>query len=157
MSNQELIEKFYTSFQKKDYQGMQSCYHENITFSDPAFPNLKGKEAGAMWEMLCSVGGNLEITFNNLKVAADSGSVHWEAKYKFSATGRFVHNKIDATFRFSDGKIIAHTDYFNFWKWSKMALGTPGMLLGWSSFLQNKVQKTAGEKLEKFIKKGANI
>lgn len=26
-------------------------------------------------------------------------------------------------------------------KWSKMALGTPGLLLGWTSFLKNKVRK----------------
>jgi hypothetical protein len=68
-------------------------------------------------------------------------------------TGRRVHNKIDATFQFQDGKIIRHHDRFNFWKWSFMALGPVGLFLGWSPFIKNKVRKQAAKNLEKFIKK----
>ena len=46
-----------------------------------------------------------------------------------------------------NGTIIKHTDEFNFYKWSKMALGTPGLLLGWTSFFRNKVRKGAYVKL----------
>ena len=30
----------------------ESCYHPEVKFSDPAFPDLKGNEVGAMWSML---------------------------------------------------------------------------------------------------------
>ncbi|MCX8492504.1 MAG: nuclear transport factor 2 family protein, partial [Cyclobacteriaceae bacterium] len=43
--HKQLIEKFYSAFQQKDWQTMQNCYHEEVTFNDPAFQNLKGKEA----------------------------------------------------------------------------------------------------------------
>ena len=29
---------------------MISCYHDNIIFSDPAFGELKGDDAKAMWQ-----------------------------------------------------------------------------------------------------------
>lgn len=81
------------------------------------------------------------------------GKVHWEATYIFSATGRKVHNRIDASFRFQDGKIIRHHDSFSFWRWSSMALGPVGTLLGWSPLVKNKVRRQAAQNLEKYIQK----
>lgn len=151
--NKDLIEKFYSSFQKLNSDSMVECYHENIEFSDPAFPNLKGSDAGNMWKMLCSQAQDFELSFSDITADETTGSAHWEAKYLFSMTGRKVHNKIDATFKFQDGKIIHHKDQFNFWKWSSMALGLPGKILGWSPVLKNKVRKQAGKNLQRFIAK----
>ncbi len=47
--NKELIEKFYTAFQRLDAEAMISCYHPDIRFSDPVFPSLSASEVGAMW------------------------------------------------------------------------------------------------------------
>jgi hypothetical protein len=148
--HEELIETFYTSFQRLDAEGMVRCYHPGIHFSDPVFPVLKGAEAGAMWKMLCSQAKNFELTFAAIEANDQRGKAHWEARYDFSATGLRVHNKIDAEFEFQDGKIIKHTDAFNFWKWSSQALGPVGMLLGWTPLLRKKVQKQAGERLARF-------
>jgi len=149
--NEKLIEIFYTSFQKLDAEAMVGCYHPDIRFSDPVFPNLSATEAGAMWRMLCSQAKNFELTFADVQGNEQMGKAHWEARYDFSATGRRVHNKIDAEFEFQDGKIIKHNDTFNFWKWSSQALGPVGLLLGWTPLLRRKVQKQAGERLAKFI------
>ncbi|MCB0245996.1 MAG: nuclear transport factor 2 family protein, partial [Anaerolineae bacterium] len=65
------------------------------------------------------------------------------------------HNRIDASFRFQDGKIIQHRDSFSFWRWSSMALGPVGMLLGWSPLVKNKVRRQAAHNLERFIQKSA--
>ncbi|MFH2065426.1 MAG: nuclear transport factor 2 family protein [Pseudomonadota bacterium] len=151
--NAEIIERFYSCFQKLDGDGMAQCYHENIVFSDPVFPELRGKQAGAMWKMLCSQAREFELTFGDIQADATNGSAHWEAKYLFSTTGRKVHNKINASFRFQDGKIIQHHDRFHFWTWSFMALGTVGLLLGWSPLIKNNVRKQAAKNLEKFISK----
>lgn len=151
-THQQLIEKFYTAFQQKDWQTMQSCYHAEVEFSDPAFPHLKGKEAKAMWHMLATNARDFSLTFNQVQADGNKGSCHWEAAYTFSRTGKSVLNKIDATFEFKDGLIYRHTDRFDFWKWTQMALGTSGLLLGWSPFLQNKVRATAIGGLKKFMK-----
>ncbi len=149
--NEKLLETFYTSFQKLDAKAMVGCYHPDIRFSDPVFPNLSASEAGPMWRMLCSQAKTLEVTFADVRANEQTGKAHWEAQYDFSATGRPVHNKIDAEFEFQDGKIIKHTDTFDFWKWSSQALGPAGLLLGWTPLLRRKVQKQAGERLTRFI------
>jgi hypothetical protein len=149
--NEELIEKFYTSFQKLDTEAMVSCYHASARFSDPVFPNLAQTEVSAMWRMLCKQAKNFELTFANVEANDRTGKAHWEAHYDFSATGRRVHNQIDAEFEFQDGKIIKHTDSFNFWRWSRLALGPAGLLLGWTPLVRKKVQKQAAERLAKFM------
>jgi ketosteroid isomerase-like protein len=149
--NARLIEQFYTCFQRKDHAGMIACYHPAVEFTDPVFQTLKGKQVGAMWHMLIERGKDLTLEFSSVEATGDSGKAHWEAKYPFSSTGRPVHNVIDAVFTFQDGKIFRHRDHFDLWKWTRMALGTSGILLGWSPIVQNKVRATARAGLDKFI------
>jgi ketosteroid isomerase-like protein len=149
--NEELINTFYTAFQRLDAEAMARCYHADIRFSDPVFPGLSQMEVAAMWKMLCSQAKNFELTFTDVQANENKGKAHWEARYDFSATGRRVHNKIEAEFEFQDGKIIKHTDSFRFWKWSRMALGPAGLLLGWTPLLRKKVQRQARERLARFM------
>jgi ketosteroid isomerase-like protein len=151
MNNQQLLITFYTAFQNKDWKAMQACYHNDVVFSDPVFQNLKGKEAFAMWHMLVEAGKDLRLEFKNAKANDQEGSCHWEAYYSFSRTGRKVHNIIDAKFKFKDGKIIEHIDTFDLWRWSRMALGTSGILLGWTPIVQKKIRTLAQSSLQKFI------
>jgi ketosteroid isomerase-like protein len=151
MNNPQLITNFYTAFQNKDWKAMQACYHNDVIFSDPVFQNLKGKEAFAMWHMLVEAGKDLRLEFKDAKANDQEGSCHWEAYYSFSRTGRKVHNIIDAKFKFKDGKIIEHIDKFDLWRWSRMALGTSGILLGWTSIVQKKIRSLAQSNLQKFI------
>lgn len=149
----EVIQNFYRSFQQKDWAAMQKCYHEDIEFNDPVFPMLKGKRAKAMWHMLVAASTDLEINVSQIKTSGQQGSCHWEATYSFSKTGRKVYNKIDAEFEFKGGLIIHHHDHFNLWKWSKMALGLPGVMLGWTPFLKQKIRGMAEKNLQAFIDK----
>ncbi len=149
--NEALIHRFYSAFQQKDFRTMQSCYHENATFSDPVFQDLSSSEVKAMWQMLLTASADLKISFKDVYTNDKNGRAHWEAWYTFTTTGRKVHNIIDATFEFREGKIIKHTDVFNFWRWSRMALGIAGLLLGWTPIVQNRVKKTARRRLDKFL------
>lgn len=152
--NQQLIETFYSAFANGDVVGMRSCYHEEVVFQDPAFGVLKGKDAADMWEMLLERSkGNLKIEFFDILASKEKGSARWIATYVFSRTGRTVINEIEARFEFRDGLIIRHTDYFNIWNWSKQAMGITGYLLGWTGFLQNKIQKTALSSLRHYQQK----
>jgi ketosteroid isomerase-like protein len=151
-ANETLVRKFYTAFQQKDFLTMQSCYHPQATFSDPVFPNLSSTEVKAMWQMLLSASKDLRVTFDNIVVKDNSATCHWEAWYTFSRTGRPVHNVIDAQMEFRDGLIFRHKDYFNFYRWSKQALGISGLLLGWTPIVSNKVRDTARRGLDKFMR-----
>ncbi|HBX64873.1 MAG: ketosteroid isomerase [Balneola sp.] len=149
-SNKQLIHKLYLALKEQDAKTMLSCYHEKATFKDPVFELHSKSEIDDMWTMLCSRAKEFELTFDEVEADDSTGSAHVEAKYLFSATGRKVHNKIDANFQFQDGLIIEHRDYFDFWRWSRYALGLPGYLLGWTPFLQKKVQKEVRNSMEKF-------
>ena len=139
--NDEVIVRFYRAFAAGDADTMAGCYHENVHFHDPVFQDLDGPDVTKMWRTLLERSDDLEITLGEHQADSDSGSAHWSAVYTFSQTGRVVHNEIDATFRFEDGLIIDHVDRFDLWKWSRMALGAPGLLLGWSPIVQGKIRK----------------
>lgn len=149
---ENVIEKFYSSFEQLDPEGMAECYHPEIVFEDPAFGILKGKRAGNMWRMLCESqkGKDFKVVYSDIKASAENGSAHWEAFYTFSKTGRKVHNKIDASFEFKEGLIVKHTDRFNLHAWAKHALGFQGLLLGWSGFFKNKLRAQTNGLLDRF-------
>ena len=148
----QLIERFYAAFAKRDWAGMVACYHPEVHFSDQVF-DLHGADAGMMWRMLASNGRDLRIDVSGIEADDRAGRAHWDASYTFSATGRRVFNRIDASFGFRDGLIVRHVDRFNFWAWSRQALGPSGVLLGWSGFLKDKVRAQAARSLEGFKRK----
>jgi len=149
-TNSSLIEKFYTSFTQRIPGGMIACYSSKITFNDPVF-SLTGKRAGAMWHMFCEGGSDLEISFGDVEADDRGGKARWEARYTFSPTKRKVHNIIHAEFIFEDGLIVQHRDRFDFWRWSRMALGPTGLALGWTPFVSKRIQRAGVERLNRFV------
>jgi hypothetical protein len=153
MDNKELIEIFYSAFQRMDYTTMQSCYAEKIIFNDPVFGILQNGEPQAMWEMLCKRAQNFSLSFNNIELVDEEyATCNWSATYLFGPKKRKVINHIKAYMRIKDGLVIEHTDHFNLYKWGKQSLGFPGILFGWTSWMQNKIKKQALGSLQKFIK-----
>lgn len=152
-SNEQLINQFYTCFKNKDFKGMQACYAENATFSDAVFKSLNADQVKAMWEMLITKGKDMRLEYRIISSAENLVNAHWDAFYTFSATGKKVVNRIDATFEIENGKIVKHTDNFNFFTWSRQALGLPGILLGWTNFLNNKISTQAMKNLESFMRR----
>ncbi len=152
-ANAQLISRFYEAFGRRDAETMAGCYHKDIQFSDPVFPDLRGDKAGDMWRMLVARATDLVVNSSAIEADDRRGKAHWDAGYTFVKTGRKVDNRIDAEFEFKDGLISRHRDDFDFWRWARMALGTPGMFLGWSPIIRNAVRKQAAEGLETFRRK----
>ena len=145
-----LVTRFYQAFQSRDAHSMAACYHPEVHFQDPVF-DLHGRRAGAMWHMLCARGEDLQLAVSEVRADDDRGSAHWVAEYTFSQTGRPVRNEIDAAFTFEDGLIRTHRDTFDVGRWSRQALGTPGLLLGWTPWLRRKVSANAARALDAYI------
>ena len=150
-TNESLIHHFYTCFKNKDIKGMQACYADDATFSDAVFKRLNANQVRKMWEMLIKKGKDMHIAYDHVEVEGETGSAEWIAHYTFSQTEKKVVNKIRASFVFENGKIIQHEDDFSFYKWSRQALGFTGLLLGWTSFLRNKISEKALENLRLYI------
>lgn len=151
--NAQLIERFYAAFGRRDAEAMAACYHREIEFSDPVFPALRGDAAGDMWRMLAARATDLQIRCEVLGADDARGAARWEADYTFKQTGRKVANRIEAEFEFADGLIRRHTDRFDLWRWTRMALGAPGWLLGWSPLVANKLRGQAARGLQDFRRK----
>lgn len=149
-ANHALITRFYQAFQRLDAEAMIACYSEDVAFSDPVFGTLRGKDAGDMWRLLTTRAKDFSLSFDQVRANHDSGCAHWVATYLFSQTDRIVVNDIQARFVIRDGLISQHDDSFDLWRWSRQALGMPGVLLGWSPMLQNKVRQQAFKGLRAF-------
>lgn len=151
--NAALLTRFYRAFTARDAEAMAACYAPDIHFSDPVFTDLQGARAGAMWRMLCSRATDLRIEFTPPVVNGNEGSVHWEAHYTYTATGKSVHNIIEARFVIQDGLITEHRDYFNLYRWARQALGMKGVLLGWAPPVKNAIRRQAAGALDRYIAK----
>jgi len=149
--NAELITRFYQAFNRGDAATMRAAYQPDATFSDQAFPGLKGEEVGDMWTMLVGRAKDFRLEFRDVQADDARGQAHWEAWYLFGGQRR-VHNVIDASFTFRDGRIATHVDHFDFWRWSRQALGLPGALLGWSGGLRRTVQQRSRKLLDEYRK-----
>ncbi len=148
----ELITRLYTAFGARDHETMARCYSPDARFSDPVFPDLRGPQIAGMWRMLCQRATDLRITFHPVAATEDAGSAHWEAWYTYSATGRPVHNVIEARFDFRDGLIARHVDRFDLYAWTRQALGVRGMLLGWAPPVQAAVRRQAAQALARALR-----
>lgn len=149
--NNELIERLYDGLRRGDGEAMAACYAPEARFSDPAFGELRDGEPAAMWRMLCSRSGGVDVELVEREADAESGSAHWIARYEFQQTGRPVVNDIRARFRFANGLIVEHDDEFDLHRWARQALGLPGLLLGWLPPAQAAFRRRARASLQEFI------
>ncbi|MCG9792718.1 nuclear transport factor 2 family protein [Flavobacterium algicola] len=143
-ANEDNIHKFYSAFSKSDTATMFKLYAPNVRFMDPIFGSLTGNDVFCMWSMLIDKGkGKMHIEVTDIRADEFMGSAKWTATYQYSAANRKVVNVVNANFQFKDGLIIKHTDEFDIWKWSRQALGLSGALMGWTGFMQQKIQEKA--------------
>ena len=149
--NAALVHRFYDAFARHDGDAMVACYHPEVEFSDDVFGNLTSAQAAGMWRMFCETGVDLRIEASDIRADDRNGSARWEAWYTFAATGRPVHNVIQARFDFSNGLIRRHKDSFNFARWASQALGLPGRLLGRTPFLRKAVRRRAHKTLSVYL------
>jgi hypothetical protein len=156
-ANTATIQRFFAAFNGKNGAGMAACYSPEATFSDPAFVGLRGRQVGCMWKMLTARSKEFSLTFSDVAADASSGSSKWIAHYLFGPHEHKVVNHVTSNYTFDkDGKILTQVDTFDFWAWSSQAIGLPGRLLGWTSFLQRKVQAQARGQLDAWMAKNPN-
>lgn len=158
-SNQTRLDDFYAAFARLDADAMAACYALDAQFDDEVF-SLRGHEqVSGMWRMLCEATqaknrNAWKLVWRSIEADDKTGKAHWEADYRFSASRRQVHNVIDGEFEFNDaGLITRHRDRFDFWAWSRQALGIPGLVLGWTPFFRRMVREQAAANLEKYLAK----
>ncbi len=147
---QTFLENFYDAFSRRDAKTMAAMYHEKASFSDPAFPDIRGQRIGMMWKMMLGNAKNFSLTYKVLFADERKAQVEWQAKYLYAGK-KSVTNNVLSTLSIWDGLIVRQVDEFDFAKWAKQALGITGMLAGNTEWLRRKVQQTASDKLDTYI------
>ena len=71
--HESLIREFYAAFARRDAEAMARCYHDEVFFSDPAFPALRGEEARDMWRMLVGRAPDLSVVLDEASADAEGG------------------------------------------------------------------------------------
>jgi uncharacterized protein len=144
----DLIERFYAAFNRRDGDAMAACYAPNATFVDPAFGRLDAEQTRAMWQMLTSQADDLTVELVEHEFDGATASARWIARYTFTRTGRPVVNDVRSKFKFdADGLIVEQVDKFRFYRWARQALGPKGTWLGWTPQLQLRVLRQARSRL----------
>ena len=149
--NRALIRRFYEAFDRHDGEAMAGCYTPDVTFEDPAFGELHGDEARAMWKMLTGRTEDLSVELRSHDADETSGSANWIATYTFGPTGRQVVNDISARFRFEDGLIADHRDEFDFGRWARQALGPMGIAVTLLPPMRSRVRARARGQLDDYM------
>ena len=150
-----VVEQLYAAFGRRDHRAMAACYAPAAGFSDPVFQELSGARIGVMWRMLCERATDLRVECGPVQVEGNAARVEWQAWYTYSATARQVHNRILATFALDQDLIRRHDDVFDFYRWARQALGTPGLLFGWTPLLRRVVRRRAARSLDAFAARTA--
>jgi ketosteroid isomerase-like protein len=153
MNDQErTVRAFYSAFDQKNSEEMMSLYTDDVKFSDPAFPALTGDDAKNMWRMMVSRAKELRVEVKSVETEGAVCRTRWEARYLFGDKKRPVHNIIDATMTFRDGKIAEHTDVFDVGRWSRQAIGSVAYVMGGTQWMRTKIQTEAQKGLTLYTK-----
>lgn len=147
-----VAERFYEAFMVRDHYTMGRLYAEIAAFSDPVFPALNARGVRLMWQMLLTRAEDLGLEVNIREDAPSRARVDWVAQYTFSGTGRHVVNRVHTEMAISAGKIVRQVDTFSLWRWSEQALGTKGLLLGWTPMVKNRIRAQAAQSLREFAR-----
>ena len=155
-----LVTRFYEALDAQDGETMGSFYDADATFWDPVFHSLTGAEPAAMWRMLTRRREPATpFSVRTGDFAVEEGESEWRvtgvwvANYVYE--GRPVENHVQATIAVAKatGLFLHHRDEFDLHKWCSQALGLVGWLLGWTSFMQNKVHAQVRRSLSRFMER----
>ncbi|PVF96937.1 hypothetical protein CPB86DRAFT_786428 [Serendipita vermifera] len=156
-SGKELVERYLSAYKSLDLKAMEECMDPEFTFSDPAFPLLDAKHAKAMFSMFINGRDTNKMEIEYQDIAKSSEDLKYTATYtvRYLFNGRPVTNVIRPTFTISPSSnlFVSQVDDFPFYPWARQALGLSGWLLGWTGYLQSKVQETAAAKVNKVASK----
>ncbi|WP_246266784.1 nuclear transport factor 2 family protein [Nonomuraea typhae] len=145
-----LVRAFFEALARRDLAVMERCYHPDVSFGDPVFQEIEGRDrVMAMWRLRLGVRDGLHADFGDVAADEHTGTARWTARYAFGRTGRRVVDEIDSLFRFEDDLIVRHHDDYDFRRWSKMALGKPaGVLFGWTPMFRKTIRDRAHQALD---------
>jgi len=140
--NTEKVKEFYEALSRNDYEALIRLYHPDATYTDELF-SFKGKEIHALWYAATRPAMKLEVECLAIEEVNDRVQTKWKMGYTLDVINSRIELEEIGIFVFEGEKIMEHSDEYNFREWCTQAFGIIGTLLGWSSWLRNRVRKQA--------------
>lgn len=148
--NEDLIHRFFRAMQKHDLSSALLCYHNDITYEDDLFRELKQNDVVKMWEMRMAENPDWEIEYRDVEASAVWGRAYWTLVYGKTKSGKRKRRHIVARFTFLDEKILYHSDAFNLYNWVTENRGAWWRVLVWFSPFRYFLRAGAHRKLQQF-------
>jgi len=146
----DVLNTFLRALAQRDVEAMIRCYTTTATYHSPIFPQVEGDTLTATWQWFCAKAPDLTMVVDEQAFEANTARVQWTATYTFPKTGRPVVQVTDSIFVFEGPQLCRHEDRFDLHRWSHMALGPLGRVLGGRRWLQRSLQRAAAERVARF-------
>lgn len=147
----QTVKRFFHAQSLGDWQSMARCYHDQASFCDPLFPDLRSDRIVHRLYMLYSRESQQRIRDPQLDfkiIFADERKVQVEWVHEYQQGERTIKNQGLSTLALWDDLIVRHVDEFKFADWAKQSLGIRGLFLGRLESFQRRVQRSARVQLD---------
>ncbi len=147
----EVIQRYFDAMAQGQWQAMARCYHDQASFADPLFPDLRGEQIVYHLHRLYEPNSQharkqIELTTHALFSEDRKAQVQWELRC--IEAQRPVKLIGLSTFAIWDQFIVRHVDEFPFHHWARQTQGLAGALLGRLPFYQRRLQRSARSQLD---------
>lgn len=123
-SPEAVMKKFYEAFTAQRPADFEGLYAPDVKFKDAVFEYSDRKGTMKMWRSILANPKNT-FRFEFDRVEGDVAYGRWVGDYKLG--GRPIRNELETRMVVRDGRIVEHTDDFDWGKWVKQALPGGGL------------------------------
>lgn len=150
--NDAVVHDLMAALARHDVEGLERCYHPDVSYGDPMFPELEGRDRVlALWRMVFDRTTGLRVAHRAVTTDKYRGSAACVFTYVIAESGREIETRTEALFHFEDGLIVRHHNEYDFRHWSKVVLGRPtGLISGWTPRLRDSIRSGARKALQAY-------
>ena len=142
------MDRFFEALRRADTNVIDSCYHPQISYSDPLFEDLRGARVALRWRMLLKQADSFSLEHSLVFADERKAQVQWTANYRLK--GRAISIPMLSTLAIWDDLIVRQVDEYDFWQYCRQAQGVAGVLLGGLEPYQKTIKRRARRELERF-------
>ncbi len=149
------VNTFFRAYAKADPVLIGQCLHQQISFSDPLFPDLRGARALLRWHWLLRQTQDLSV--QHQVIFADDRKAQLKVNVSYSWHGRQVNLPVLTTLTIWDDLIVRHVDEYSYYEYAKQAQGLAGRVLGALPMAQSAVQRRALQAVDELATSAGTI
>jgi len=146
--DQELISKFFDSFNERNFSKMRQFCAAELSYFDPMYNLLWGNDVFLMWKSCYESCKHFSIIKESIKDQED-GYYSVGLKLEFGSK-KIYFQKMTAHIKVVNHQIAEYSSAFSVHELLKQKYGIAGILFGWNRLMQNREKNNAKKSLIQF-------